>query len=498
MKDNNEETINLLKKQNSQENKLNYNTVIVEDKENDEKLVNSIINEENKIKTPVIDKLLSEGNYSSYQITVIFFACFIMFIDGIHMSLLSSLFIPTKEFFKATEMKMSFISSILFLGVGSGSIFSSFGTKICPRTHLINISLLLTSVLTLSLTMVVDINIYIIVRFSLGFVIGILIPIVMNVMCEYLPIQGRSFIIISVGIWFNFAVIFLNVIMLYVMPNLEFEKLSTIYVIISCPIFLITVYFLIYLKESPRSLILDRKFDEAIIILEDIIKRSLTPDEKETLFSEANNSISDNVLRGDFCSLFSKEFVVITWISVSIWAISSFVIYGGLFTLSMLLKNVMKETNNQTIKSQIYIYVLSSPGCLIAAFLTETKFFGRKFTTLIGFILIALINVVGIIDNARISTYFGFMGIFIGISFNAIGCYNCEVYPTKIRDMALGFLYSSMRFSGFLSQYISMLLMLINPLSLFYLTVVLGIISAYLTYLLPYDTYGRPLDIHEP
>jgi len=477
--------------------KLNHNPSVLSENNNDyNTLKREKINISEEQTLPIIDQLLNEANYSSSQIKVIVFACLVMFVDGLHMSLLPSLFIPTKLYFQTTDMQLSIISSFLFLGVGLGSIFTSLGAKLYTRRFMIITCLITIYLMTLLLIITTNVFLFILFRFIIGFGIGIIVPIMMNIMCEYLPLHYRSFILISVNIFYNIAVVFLNSNMLIFMPNLEVEKLGMIYFIASLPLLVISILFFIHLKESPRALLIDKKETSAIILLEEIMNRSLTENEKDTLRSEAVTLV-DNGIEGNFAGLFSKEYLAITSILLVLWSVCSFIIFGGTFTLSMLLTKVMNESNYETIKSQIYIYIISAPGCLIGAALTEVRCLGRKSTTLIGFILITLINIIGIIDKANISTYFGLLGICIGISFNAIGCYSCEVYHTKIRDVALGFLYSTMRLAGFLSQFIAMLLMLINPMSLFYVTVGLGILCSYLTYSLPYDTYGRPLDFTE-
>jgi hypothetical protein len=193
-------------------------------------------------------------------------------------------------------------------------------------------------------------------------------------------------------------------------------------------------------------------------------------------------------------SIFKGKFLLITGILILLWCINSFIIYGGTFTLSLILKKVLTESNREIIISQIKIYLYTTPGCLIGAILSEIKFFGRKVTILLAFIFITIFNVLGIIDKDNIASYFGLCGLFIGISFNATGCYSCEVYPTKIRDVALGFLYFSTRLAGFLSQFISIALYQFSTLGQFYAAVVVSAIAALSAYLLPYDTYGRPLD----
>ena len=73
--------------------------------------------------------------------------------------------------------------------------------------------------------------------------------------------------------------------------------------------------------------------------------------------------------------------------------------------------------------------------------------------------------------------------------------YCSEYYPTRIRDTALGYLYFITRISGFISQFISYLLIMVDY-RLQYLFILSQTIFCFiLIFHLPEETHGQPLDV---
>ena len=80
------------------------------------------------------------------------------------------------------------------------------------------------------------------------------------------------------------------------------------------------------------------------------------------------------------------------------------------------------------------------------------------------------------------------------IAFNIIGTYTCEIYPTKIRDMANGFLFFNARLCGVISQFIGVRLDYLGLFFPYYIIGISAISGGILVYSLPYETMGKSLD----
>ena len=82
----------------------------------------------------------------------------------------------------------------------------------------------------------------------------------------------------------------------------------------------------------------------------------------------------------------------------------------------------------------------------------------------------------------------------INISFNAINSYTIEIYPTRVRDFAVGYLGFISKIVGFLSNLFALALNQRNKKWLLYVNAIIGVMGLIFTIMLPFDTYRRKLD----
>jgi putative MFS transporter len=459
-----------------------------------------------KKKLPLIDEFINTAGYSFIHYQIMLLTCFILFIDGLHMTLLQSIFVPFQNLHELSNFQMSAIASTMFLSVAAGSLLSGKTNLVGVRKKAIVNFTFLIFICNLLLGVFLNIYVFVFLRLVIGISIGILMPLINNLLCEFLPIQNRSFFMVSTGVSFSIGAIFLNCLMLIITPNFEKDKLWLIFIISSFPIGVFGFIIMKYLKESPRWLIINNHLNEGFKLLEEMCKIQITEEQRQVIISEIHQGSNKNVKR-ELKYAFEPKYYRITLILMFIWIINSFLVYGGTSVLSLTLKELEKmkgenlSENKKTpiniIKNQMMIYIIGLPGSIVSGFMTELKIFGRKMTIFWGFLLVTLFCFIGLFNLDKFSIFFGLSGFFISLCFSASNSYSCEVYPTKIRDIAIGFLYFCTRCAGFLAQFLAMLLFQINYLGQYYATVVIGIVSCVITLMLPYDTLGRPLDVDE-
>jgi MFS family permease len=457
---------------------------------------------------PLIDFLVNQKGYTKHHILIILFTCFILSIDGIHMCLFSNVYIPFQKLYLLSELEMSMISSSIFLAIGIGSFLTTFEFIAARRKNSIILSTFLSFIFNIVMGLVSNLYLFITFRFLIGICIGIMMPMINNLLCEYLPMKFRSFFMVGTGASFYFGAIYLNCIILYFIPNYETDKLYYVFLFISIPNLLFSIILFFNIEESPRYLIINNKIEAGLKILENIINRDLNSDEKKIIIYELNKGECCKNIDRSIKNAFSDKFFLITIILMFLWMVNSFVVYGGNFSLSLTLKYIEEnikheeilkvvESDRDIIINQIYINILSIPGSFIAGIMTESKFFGRKMTIFTGFLLVALFNILAILDINHFHIYIGLSGSFNNLSFSGCGCFSPEVYPTKIRDVAVGFLYFCTRISGLGSQFIAIWLFNIHYLAVCYAVCLLCLVACIFTCKLPYDTYQRPLDSDE-
>ena len=82
----------------------------------------------------------------------------------------------------------------------------------------------------------------------------------------------------------------------------------------------------------------------------------------------------------------------------------------------------------------------------------------------------------------------------INMSFNAINSYTIEVFPTRVRDFAVGYLQCISKITGFISNLLTIILNYKNNKWILYINSLIGILGLIFTLMLPFDTYQRKLD----
>ena len=449
---------------------------------------------EKKIQSlPKIDCILNESGYNFITWKIILLTGFYIFVEGSQLTLLNSLFVPIKEAYNLTDNNLTIANSLMFLGVAIGSILSGYTSSIMSRRKALIIGMCINSILNFILSLNDNFTIFNILRIFLGFSIGIMLPMIFGILSEYLPIQYRGFCLIAVWCFYGIGGLYVNITMKILMHSLQSDKVNMVIFYLTIPYILFSVSYFIFLEESPRNLILNNKESNAIEILEKIKGERISEEVISEIISNVKGGINKN-LDHSLASVFAEKLRKTTIIQSIIWFCFSYIFYGGIFSISLMLKEI-GFSNQNLIEKTMIVYGLSMPGNLIGGILTEISYLGRLKTCMIGYGFLSFFIVVLPFFPNHIEILIGFMGLFLNISFNVTCTYCSEYYPTRIRDTALGYLYFITRISGFISQFISYLLIMVDY-RLQYLFILSQTIFCFiLIFHLPEETHGQPLDV---
>jgi MFS family permease len=458
----------------------------------DNKLIKENVEEQDNDIDSLIDK---EGyNFFTYkQLGIVFL---IMTVGGMHMTLFSSMIIPFTNMFQIKDWLLKMLSSILFLGVGLGSFVLGSLTNNWTRTFTINLFMSILALTNIILSYCSNYILFGIVRFISGLCLGILVPVSLNLLTECLPIYFRAFILTSVWLGYFFGQVILEVIMLFVMPNLETVNITPTLLyssIIPIICFLMCFFFL---EDSPRNLILRNQQTEGIKILEKITGSKIDNSTKENIIKKIKEGVNKE-FSSDFKEIFNSKYLCLTILLSIIWLYNSFILYGPSVVSTLTLKSlgVVKHQSNKTIiLEMIKINLFCFPGCILSGLLCEVNFLGRKKSTILVYLLGLISLILLIIFHNSYSLFFGLTQAFLDMGFTISTVYSCEVYPTKIRDRAMGFLYFCTRLGGTLSQFLYLFLNDFGIWIPYYVTIAFVIVNLTLTISLPYETYGKNLD----
>jgi MFS family permease len=442
---------------------------------------------------PIIEQILEKKGYDISTFKYIFLILVIIILEGLHMSFFSLMLIPLKEFYKLTDFEIKLVSGMLFLGVGTGSILSGMITNKFERTYVIKIAI---GVIFIS-NLLLAINNYItflIFRVTIGFCLGIIVPTGLNMLAECLPIRSRSFVLTCIWFGFTFGQLYLLTSMLVVMPNFEKDKVQTIIIFSSLLPFIILVFHLLMLEDSPRMLILRGNFDKGFIILEKWNDDALDEKTRKKIIVEVTGETTQDA---DIGLIFRNKFLRTSILLTMLWFFNSVISYGPGLIISLTLKNLGLQSSldhKEIIIKQIIMCLISSPSNIIGGILSELSFLGRNKATVIGFFFSFCFFTLSTVFPDSFTIYIGLGFASLNIAFNVNTTYSCEVYPTKTRDTALGFLFFATRVGGFLSQFFYLSMYMVNMWLPYYFTIAIIVINIGLIALLPYETYGKPLD----
>lgn len=402
------------------------------------------------------NELVEKIGYQSIQFTTIL-SCFILIvIEGSSFTFMSTFLIPLEKYFAFDKFMILVLSSIIFIGVGIGSISIGLLVPYFSRIDLIRFNVI--SFLIFSTLLIFSSNIYLftIIRFISGINIGVFIPIMINILCEVLPIRLRSFFMLFIWSGFGLGQLFNFIFTLLFNKNFEPEKIPSILIALAIFYILLGVPCLFLIKESYRNLITKGHEKEAFDVLKELLENrniELTEDLKVKI-RESIKSSDNKEFTSDFKSLFSEKHFFISIVSSFIFAICSALFYGPLLIYSKTLNDLNISDNEDIIVTGIITSILGPIFLILVAIISENGYVGLKTLSLILFTISWCFTFAIIIWTDKIKylliLYFGITNS----SFNSITTMISLLYPTIIRDLAVGYLYSCIRFGGFISQFV--------------------------------------------
>ena len=477
--------------------KIQYN----EDMENLIDISNEIEMITDELKETYYDDLLNKQDMSLLQIKALIGSCLIYFIEGLHVSLTGPIFIPIMTNYELTQIKGCFISSSLMLFMAFGSLSSGFLSGKFVRKTIIILCLLTISIFSL-LSVIQSWIILLISRCIIGFSLGIIININTNNLSEVLPLKLRSFWIIFVSSAFSVGAILSCQII-----KMHTNKLGILFSIISIPSSIVLILFTYFYNENPRYLVLIGRNNEAYEVIEKYLlldHHKLNAYEKLQISKSIDRGVNKEVkITGKFKFIF-RRYGDITFNLCIIWILYSMIINGGIFSLFVSFANnaiflpSYMEINFTNMKG-LYIliqifYTFFAVSTIISGLFTEIKCCGRKNTIFFGFFLSTISSFYTLLFESQSKGFYFLATCIINISFNAINSYTIEVFPTRVRDFAVGYLQFVSKIVGFFSNMLALVFNYANRKWMLYINAMMGVLGLIFTLMLPFDTYQRKLD----
>ena len=293
--------------------------------------------------------------------------------------------------------------------------------------------------------------------------------------------------------------LYVCIVAIYIMPNYEVDMWRTLLLYCLIPVIICTVssYFVM---ESGRFLLANRRFDEARTFFFKLAEIANIPF-NDTKMNEIEKECIQNPVskyESTFSMLLNKRFLKLSLLTWVIWFVFSFALYGTIYMLPQILDyvpEIQAAKSGTMFKNVIISNLISLPKSLLSGFLSNITFLGRKFSMLYSFIVMAIFELLLIIDIKHVHIYSGFVKLLSGLIAGIVKVYSTEAYPTKIRGIGYGTGNSMSRLSGCLVPFMcEFLISLFGILGPCYFILIISLISAYCSFKLPFETLGRELD----
>jgi len=454
-----------------------------------------------KTKFTLLDKLINDYGYG-WEVNKIIFSAFLCFIlNGYLTTSYCSFMLGFKKKFDLNSNQISLIGMGFCLSKFVTNFSIGFLTNLLGRMFVLKFALIFTFICNLLISLFCEYNVIVIVEFLNGFFAGVFEITSFNVACEFIPVRFRGWILLTIWNGYNVGVLFPNLIMLKTMPDHDPSGLPKTLYLCSLVILLCTVFGCVFYTDSPRNFIINGKRNEAIKIL-----KKMKKDDKyftEEIKKEIYESVPPKTL-SDFSLMNYKEVfehgMFMTGILLLFICFNGTMINDGFqLVLNLILEKVKqsdKSAHTRTVLMEnITINSIALPSNLIMGAFAEFRILGRRNTQSIGYILMGLVMIPVIINPNTASTFFIFFMFFTCIT-NMVNVYVSEVYPTKIRDWALGMIQGSGYLGSFIAQY---LFVYLNDLSVYYCPIlffVICVLNGICCMMLTVEPMGKPLDIH--
>jgi MFS family permease len=453
--------------------------------------------------TPLLDELIDKRGYRLYHFKSIALSCLLSIIEGIHIVLSGVVLYLVKSTYNLDIWQATISTGLLFVAMGIGSLASTcFSIESRRKPILICVFVIILATMLCALE---NIIIFISLRTLTGFCLGVIFPLNNNYLCETLPAAWRSFWLFFIIGFSSFGSIFSFFIMSVYSTNLT---IPLFFLFISVPIVIIWILLFIFYEDSFRYSFSRKKYEEGFETLEKSLKMKIPTEQRDIIIKQFNEGGNKRTVSIGLKSVISKEYKKVTFLLICLWAIYSLIINGGMFNLFIgtpeSQPNEVNANNARYLNRQDGVFVMGFYfiyfiGNLIGGCISEIHFLGRRRTIMLAFFFVFTMCAVAVFWKffipLNILSFF-----FVHICMAALNSYSSEIYPTRLRDTAIGFFYFINRMFGFIAHLITLLFQDYYRFSIHQeiTAFALSVIGFILSYYLPFDTVQRPLDIKVP
>ncbi len=481
-------------------NNNNSNNINKEDEKKILDIIPCLLDNQTKLsELTYLEETFNKIGYRRYQIICIIISLICITSYGINLTIYASMVIPIKTLFKLTHFELSLISSMLYIGTGFGHFVTGFVTKSFTRRHTVIFLLFIISLLSFFIGFLNGKYSFALFRLLIGMGIGTLLPLVVNNLLEFLPLFYKGLFIMIAFLGVYLGQLIPNFLMFKFIPELNEKNVGIVQVISSTVSFvaLILAYFLF--ENSPISLVIKKEYTNALLLIEKMdYKNAYTLEKKKMLLNEMASKFCIKGKNNYLKSLFEPKFKKTSILLTIIWLINSILFFGPAIIVSITIDKLGISIDKKTIiLNQISIILIGISGFLIGGFISEIKSIGRLKTIMLGYLFLILFVYLTIIIPEKFTIFYGLAYASIPLFYFMTMIYTAEFFPSRLRDLALGFFYSINKIGGLISQFLFIILAQLNINFPFYVIIILSVVNIVCLMLLDFETLEKGMDFME-
>lgn len=452
----------------------------------------------------LMDSIVESGTFSLFTLLLLLCLLFIFVADGVEITLMNIIIIPIIKKYELGSLSTEITSSFIFLGAALGSAIGTQISKKVGSALMVKISLAGVVIFHLLMALILNLAFFIICRVIIGFLLGVIIIVCLNLLNEYISVRHRKIFLMIVLVLFTVGHIIVNSVAIRAMPQLQEDNLRSYMLWLTFfpgGAFLISLFLL---QDSPSQLILkgtDESTMKGYKILDSMAKRRLTDEEKRKIVYEVKESSKSKETNGNVGRMFSGKYSLCSILLIVLYFFYAWIFHGFLIISELTLEKKIrldegaedKYSNRDLIINQNFICLGLAVGFLLGGILLLIKL-GRRIFLMIFTVLAACTYFplpYGIKAFQILSPFAIGFGSLFGYT---VMVYTIENYPPVLRDVSTIFYSLIFRLGSFLGQF--------TYLALFWTHYKLPYIasSGFLlvcfaaSFFLPLDSHGIPVE----
>jgi len=449
-------------------------------------------------KNHLIERIIEEIGYGKYTFLLYLMISIISVIDGSE-ALITALvnYILSKVVWLRSSEDMSMYSTLVYTGLFIGTLLSVTIADRLGRRKPIIIFLSLALGIGIISSLSPSFTFLIITRTLYTMSFGVLIPLGVTYVMETTSkaVRGKVNIFLTSG---GYAAGEIYTIIFAYAVGAEKEGTSSWRVLmwwILVPILIALVISIMYLKESPRFVILKNPI-QAVEIFREMFKMNhqseLVVDSSEIAeIQELSIAHQKKMNVNPFFELFRGENRRITTCLWVLWYIILFMFTGIPFMMPLISGS---EEGFLDYRTLIYSVATEIPGHIISYSLIENPCFGRKKILYVSLFACAIFSFSAYLFESYFLLFSCLVRLGACISYDIISPYTSELYHTNCRVSGTGCGVALGRVGSLMVPWLIVGVLNITDVKAYVVFGCLSVVGFIASILIPYDTTGKELD----